>query len=54
MAVCSSPKEKGTDCRMFGTVFGQSETEILGLIWAVLGLIFRRILFHVYCLCVIF
>ena len=36
-----------------GNVFGQSGTEILGLLWVVSGLIFGLILVHEYGLCVI-
>ena len=54
-----SPKSKFT--RLFsdspeinvGTVFGQSGTEISGLIWVISGLIFGLILVHEYGLCVI-
>ena len=33
----------------FGTVFGQSKTEFMGLFWAVPGLIFGLFLVHVCC-----
>ena len=33
----------------FVTVFGQSGTKFTGLLWAVMGLIFRLLLVHVCC-----